>query len=172
MNIGDFAIPVMIFIIIAYGVIKKTDVYSDFTSGVKTGIQTSFSILAPLIGLFAAIGAFRASGACDILSNFIKPLCNVLKIPSEIIPFALMRPVSGSGSLAMAQDIFSKYGTDSFQGRAVSVMMGSSETTFYTIAVYFGAVKVVNTRYTVKCALLADICCLFVSLAVCRLWFG
>ncbi len=172
MSIGDFAIPVMIFSVISYGLFKKADVYASFTEGVKSGIKTSVSILAPLIGLFAAIGALRASGACDMLAEFISPLCKVLNIPPDIIPFALMRPVSGSGSLAMAQDIFVNTGADSFASRAVSVMMGSSETTFYTIAVYFGAVKIINTRYTVKCALLADICCLFVSLAVCRLYFG
>ena len=172
MNIGDFAIPVMIFSVILYGLFKKCDVYADFTLGVKGGIGTAFSILAPLIGLFSAIGAFRASGAMDIITSCLSPVCSFLKIPADVVPFAVMRPVSGSGSLAMAQDIFKNTGADSFASKAVSVMMGSSETTFYTIAVYFGAVKVINTRYTLKCALLADLCCLFVSLAVCRLFFG
>ena len=95
-----------------------------------------------------------------------------LHFPPEIVPFALMRPMSGGGSLALATDLFHQHGTDSLIGRAVSVMMGSTETTFYTLAVYFGAVAVKNTRYTVKCALLADIAGILLSVWVCRFVFG
>ena len=168
---SNLIIPLMIVFIVIWGIIKKCDVYSALTGGIYDGLKTAVSILPLRIGLFAAIGAFHASGAQQLLVNLISPAADWLKIPHGIIPFAVLRPVSGSASLAMAQDIFSKFGADSLEGRAVSVMMGSSETTFYTAAVYFGAVRVVDTRYAVKCALVADICCLFVSMCVCRMWW-
>lgn len=163
------AVPLVMALIIICGLVKKADIYSDFIEGAKDGLKISASIIPPVTGLLVAIGMLRASGALDIIVNLAKPLSEKLKIPSEILPFAILRPVSGSGSLAMATDIFRQYGTDSLIGRAVAIMMGSSETTFYTLAVYFGVTKVRDTRHTVWCALTADCVCLILSVWICHL---
>lgn len=169
--VARFAVPAVITFIIVLGIWKNVNVYSCFLEGAKEGLSISVGILPPIIGLLFAIGMFRASGALEVIINLIKPVTEFLKIPSEILPFALMRPVSGSGSLAMATDIFKTYGTDSFAGRVASVMMGSTETTFYTLAVYFGATKVTDTRYTLKCSVLGDVVSLVLSVLVCKAFF-
>jgi spore maturation protein B len=170
-TVSRFAVPFIIILIILCGIYKKVNVYTCFLEGAKEGLSISLGILPSIIGLLFAIGMFRASGALGIIINLIEPLTSFFKIPPEILPFALMRPVSGSGSLAMATDIFKTYGPDSFVGRVASVMMGSTETTFYTLAVYFGATKATNTRYTLKCSLLGDMVCLLLSVLVCKAFF-
>ena len=167
MKISSFAVPIMMLIIIAHGVFKNVSVYSAFLEGSFEGLKTAVGILA----IFIAINMFRASGALTVVINLLKPVTNFLKIPEEMLPFAVLRPISGGGSLAMATDIFKKYGCDSFVGRVVSVLMGSTETTFYAISVYFGSIGIKNTRHTVKAALMADVFALFICLFVCRLIF-
>ena len=171
MNISDIIIPFLVTAIVIFGLRKKNDVFSDFTDGAKDGLMTSFKILPSLLGLLVAIKAFTASGALEIMQNIASPVANAIKFPKELIGYSLLRPISGSGSLALATDIFSRFGTDSFIGRTVSVMMGSSETTFYTVSVYFASVNVKNVRHTLICALFADVVCAFVSVAVCRVMF-
>ena len=172
--IADFAsyiIPALVCIIIFYGCIKKVNVYSAFTEGVVAGTRSVANIFPALFGLFVAVSVFRASGLVDRLSKILHPICTALHFPSELLPFALLRPISGSGSLAMASDIFSTYGPDSFAGRYTSVMMGSTETTFYTVAIYFGATGTKNTRHTLKCALLADLFSMILSTVICSQYF-
>ncbi len=169
-TVSVFAVPVAIAGIIVFGLLKNVNVYSAFLEGAKEGLKIGVGIIPPILGLLAALGMFRASGALELIISAIHPITDFLKIPSEIVPFALMRPVSGGASLAMATDIFQNYGTDSLSGRAVSVMMGSTETTFYTLAVYFGATKASDTRHTLKCALTADVIGIVLSVWVCR-WF-
>lgn len=171
MNISDFAIPVLVTSVISFGLFKKCEVYSSFILGAEDGLKTALKIIPQLVGLLVAIKVFSASGAMDFITLVLKPLAKFLHFPSEALPFALLRPVSGSGSLAMATDLFGKYGPDSFVGRVVSVMMGSTETTFYTVAVYFGAVGVKNVRHTLLCALLADFVSMVLSTFICRLYF-
>ena len=167
--ISLYAMPAMIMIITTYAFFKKTDVYSSFTEGAASGLKSVVSIIPSVLALFAAIGVFRASGAMDMLSSAIRPVTKLLGIPESLVSFALLRPVSGSGSLAMANDIFTSEGVDSFAAKVVSVMMGSTETTFYTLVVYFGAVGIKNTSYAMKCALLADFVCFIASIWVCRI---
>lgn len=169
-DIGVIIVPAMICTVVFYGFFKKINVYSAFTEGVIDGAKSVISVFPSLFALFIAVSVFRASGLVDFLAHLLSPLCRILHFPSELLPFALLRPVSGSGSLAMASDIFSQYGPDSFVGRAASVMMGSTETTFYTIAVYFGAAGTKNIRHTLKCALAADFFSMILSIAVC-VWF-
>ncbi len=169
-SISVFAVPAVLAGIIIFGLLKNVNVYSSFLTGAKEGLQIGVGIIPPVLGLLAAIGMFRASGALELIINFLRPITDFIKIPTELVPFALMRPVSGGASLAMATDIFQNYGTDSLVGRAAAVMMGSTETTFYTLAVYFGATKASNTRHTLKCALTADIVGIVLSVWVCR-WF-
>ena len=155
--ISIFAVPVMIVGIVAFGMLKRINVYDSFVEGAKTGAENMLQIVAPLVGLMVAISMFRASGALEILGNILKPLTDALKIPADVLPLALLRPVSGSGSIAIVNDIFKNNGPDSLAGKVASVMMGSTETTFYTVAVYFGAVGIKKIRHTVKSALLADL---------------
>ena len=165
----NLILPVFFFIILATGLVKKVKVYDEFLAGAKDGLKTTVSIVAPLIGLMAAIGMFRASGALDLISFGLKPVCDFLGIPQEVVPLALMRPISGSASLAIVTDTISRYGPDTLVGRVTSVMMGSTETTFYTICVYFAATKAKDTRYTLKCALLADLVGILVSCWICQI---
>lgn len=171
MSMGDAVVPIVIGFVVLYASFKRKDAYSAFTSGAAEGLRTAVEILPRLIGLLAAVKAFSASGAMDFLIGLAKPAARLIHFPAELVPFALLRPVSGSGSLAMAADIFKTYGTDSLLGRAVSVMMGSTETTFYTVAVYFGAAGIKETRHTLACALFADAVSAVVSVAVCRIMF-
>lgn len=151
------AVPVMIVGIVAFGMVKRINVYDSFVNGARTGVESMLQIIAPLVGLMVAISMFRASGALKMLGELLKPVTSTLRIPPDVLPLALLRPVSGSGSVAIVNDIFSAYGPDSLEGKIASVMMGSTETTFYTVAVYFGAVGIKKIRHTVKSALLADL---------------
>lgn len=170
--ISAISIPLMVGIIILYGAYKKVNVYDCFTEGAKDGIENTFSIIPPLVGLMVGISALRASGTFEILSKLLAPVLELIHMPPEVLPLALLRPVSGSGSMAVVSDIFKNYGCDSFIGRCASVMMGSTETTFYTLAVYFGSVGIKNSRYTAKAALTADFCGMLLSVFVTRLFFG
>ena len=171
MSLSAYAVPAIVGVIILYALVRKCEVYSSFTSGATDGLRTALSIAPQLVGLLVAIKMFSTSGAMDSIVKLIAPVAEFLHIPTEVVPFALLRPVSGSGSLAMATDIFAKYGADSFAGRVASVMMGSTETTFYVSAVYFGAVGVKNTRHALTCALCADALSLALSIIVCTLVF-
>lgn len=170
-KLGSHVIPAIICFIVLYGSFKKTNVYSAFTEGVVMGAKSVAGIFPALFALFIAISVFRASGLVDFLTGLLSPVCSIVKFPSQLLPFALLRPISGSGSLAMASDIFATYGPDSFAGKVASVMMGSTETTFYTVAVYFGAVGTKNIRHTLKCALLADVFSMVMSVWVCSWYF-
>lgn len=155
--VSVLAVPLMIVGIVVFGLFKKINVYDSFTEGAKSGAENMLGIVAPLVGLMVAISMFRTSGALDILGKLLSPVTSALKIPSEVLPLMLLRPVSGSGSIAIVNDIFSNCGPDSAAGKIASVMMGSTETTFYTVAVYFGAIGIKKLRHTVKSALLADL---------------
>ena len=117
MKISSLAVPIMMLIIIAHGVFKNVSVYSAFLEGSFEGLKTAVGIIGPILAIFIAINMFRASGALTVVINLLKPVTNFLKIPEEMLPFAVLRPISGGGSLAMATDIFKKYGCDSFVGR-------------------------------------------------------
>ncbi len=168
--ISALAIPVMIFGIILFGIIKRVNVYDCFVEGAKDGIQSLFGIIAPLVGLMVAISMLRASGIIEMIGGFLSPLTSRIGMPDEVLPLALLRPVSGSASLAIVNDIFLNSGADSTAGKVASVMMGSTETTFYTLAVYFGAVGVKNTRHTLKAALIADFVGITASVITARMF--
>lgn len=173
MNIINYlsaaAVPTVILLIIIYGIIEKNKVYDTFLEGAKEGVQVVVNIFPTLIGIFLAVGALRSSGILDLVVNLIKPIINILKIPAEIMPLAILRPISGSASMAVATDIMSKYGVDNLIGQIASTIMGSTETTFYTIALYTSAVGVKKIRYVLVAALVADIVGMLVSVAICRI---
>lgn len=155
--ISLFAIPVFIGGFVLFGLIRGVNVYQCFTEGAKSGVESTIGIIAPLVGLTVAISMLRESGTLELITKFLSPVLSLLNIPTEVLPLAILRPISGSASLAAVNDIFSNYGPDSVIGKIASVMMGSTETTFYTIAVYFGSIGIKNTRHTIPSALSADI---------------
>ena len=169
-RVTDCLIPLILCGIFLYGALHGVNIFDAFLEGAKEGLSTSFGILPALIALMICIAMFTASGALDILTNALSPLCDAVGFPPQTIPLALLRPVSGSGALAIYENILNTYGPDSFIGRVASVMQGSTETTFYTIAVYYGAVKVKKTRHTVPSALSADLTGFLMSVVAVRLF--
>ena len=155
--ISSFAVPVLIAAIILFALIKKQPVFEQFTEGVKQGAESAISVAPSVFALVTAVSILRVSGALELLGDLLRPVTDFLGIPPDIPSLALMRPFSGSGSTAILNDIFSRHGPDSTCGRIASVISGSTETTFYAIAVYYGAVKVKNTGGTVPAALCADL---------------
>lgn len=170
--ISVLAVPLMICLIVVYGLIKRINVYDSFVSGAKEGAENMLQIIAPLVGLMVGIYMLRTSGALELLTRLLRPVFDILKIPAEVLPLALLRPVSGSGSVAIVNDIFKSFGPDSLIGKTASVMMGSTETTFYTVAVYFGAIGVKKHRHTLKAALLADLSGMLLAVWAVRIFIG
>ncbi len=168
----SFVVPCIIAFILLYGLIKKVDVFDTFIEGAKEGLQTTAQILPALVAILTAIAMFRASGALDAFTAALSPVSDALYFPKECLPLALMRPVSGSGALALYRDIIAQNGPDSFAGRVASVLQGSTETTFYTIAVYYSVTKVKNTRHTLPSSLTADFVGYLMSALTVRLFFG
>ncbi len=150
-------IPVLILFILIYGTYKRVPTYETFVEGGKEGIKITFSIIPFLIGMMVAISIFRASGAMDAVISLIKPVLNVLGVPSEVVPLALIRPISGNAALGMASDLISSYGPDSFIGRVASTIQGSTDTTLYVLTVYFGAVGIRKIGDALKVGLWADL---------------
>ena len=167
MKASIFILPVFISSILVFGLIKRVNVYDCFIEGVKS----TTSILPALVGLMVAISMLRESGAVELIANAVGAHLEKVGLSPEVLPLALLRPISGSASLAVVTDIFKNCGVDSKAGLVASVMMGSTETTFYTVAVYYGAAKVKNIRYTLVAALIADITAIICSIIVCRLFF-
>ncbi len=166
--ISNLAMPLMILIIVIYGLLEKKEVFDKFIEGAKEGIKIVINIFPTLIGLFLAVGALRSSGVIDIAIQLIEPLLNIVHFPTEIMPLALLRPISGSSSIAVATDIMKNFGVDSQIGMMASVIMGATETTLYTIAVYSSSVKIKKTRFVLIAALTADIVGIITSIIVCR----
>lgn len=163
------AIPIVILIIIIYGLFEKKKVYDIFLDGAKDGIKIVLKLFPTLIGIFVAVGVLRTSGILDLIVKFVSPITNLLNIPSEIMPLALLRPISGSASIGVAVDIMQKYGTDTFIGLVTSTIMGSTETTLYTIAIYTGCVGIKKTRFVLLAALLADLAGIIASVVIWRI---
>lgn len=157
MQITDFVIPASVAAIILCGLFRGVPIFDTFLKGAKNGLESTAAVLPSIIGLVTAVSMLRASGAIDLLCHGLSFLFEPLGFPSEVLPLAILRPVSGGASLAVLNDILNTYGPDSFAGRVASVISGSTETTFYTLTVYFAAARAKNSRYTLKSALLADI---------------
>lgn len=170
MNFSHLIIPLVVTVILTVAAIKKVDIIKEFALGARDGLETAKNLIPPLCLMLTAIGMFRASGALDAITKILTPVASALSIPSGVLPLALLKPFSGSGSFAMLSDIFKNYGTDSFTGRVAATLAGSTETTFYTIAVYFGAVGVKKTRHTIPAALTADFFGLVLSVLFVRLF--
>jgi spore maturation protein B len=169
MNISDYAMPSIIVFAMVFGLCRRVDIFSEFTAGIKEGLQTVLDVFPSLFALVVAVGMMRASGAIETIAAFVSPATGLLGFPEDVVPLALLRPFSGSAATALYEQTLTFAGADSFAGKVASVIIGSSETTFYTIAVYFSATKIRKTRHTLPAALLGDctvwiLACLFVRL--------
>ncbi|BED91928.1 MAG: spore maturation protein B [Candidatus Improbicoccus pseudotrichonymphae] len=163
MGISSWYIPTIITFIISYAFLKKTFIFDSFILGAKSGLETTFLITPSLIGLIVAVGMLRVSGAFEMFANFISPLVSYFNFPPQLVPLAIIRPISGSASTAILDSILKNFGPDSYIGRLASLITGSTETTIYTIAIYFGSIKIKNNRGTLIYALLADLTALIIS---------
>ena len=172
MNLSSLVIPLLLAGVAVYGLGRRMDVYGALTHGAEEGLTVLLKVLPALVGLLTAVSMFRASGALEFLTGLCAPVLEALGIPPKATPLMLVRPVSGSGALAVGTDLITTYGPDSYIGRVAAVMLGSTETTFYTIAVYFGSAGIIRTRHTVPAALAADLTGFFASAFAVRLFFG
>lgn len=170
-QISLWAIPVMLVGIPLAGIIRGVKVYDVFVEGAKEGFDVAVKIIPFLVGILVAIGMFRGSGAMDLLTAALRPLMAATGFPAELMPLAILRTLTGSGSLAFTTDLIKTHGPDSLMGRMAATMYGSSETTFYVLAVYFGAVSIKRTRHAVPAALIGDVVAAIATVAVCMWMF-
>lgn len=153
----DYIVPLLLLGVSALALRKKENTYDLMLSGAADGLKLLISLVPTLILLLTAVTMLRASGAVELLSQFLTPVFHIFGIPPETAILVLIRPISGSAALAVGADLMAHYGVDSLVGRTAAVMLGSTETTFYTISVYFGAAGIKKTRYTIPAALIADL---------------
>lgn len=167
--ISNIAIPIIIIIVLLYGIFERKNVFDIFLKGAKDGMNMVIGIFPTLIGLFLAIKALSSSGILDFIIGILSPALNVLGIPTEIMPLAILRPISGSGSMAIATELMKQFGVDSKIGLITATIMGSTETTLYTIAVYTKSVEIKKTRFVLLAALCADITGMLASVVIWRI---
>ena len=165
-------VPLTISGVALYGAGRQVDVYAALIHGAGEGLETLLRIVPALVGLLTAVSMLRASGALDLAARLLAPLLGQVGVPSELLPLMLVRPISGSAALGVGAELIGTCGPDSYLGRVAAVMLGSTETTFYTIAVYFGAVGVTRTRYALPAALCADLTGFLAAAWAVRLCFG
>lgn len=172
MDFSAYLIPVLLSTTALFALGKRVDVYNALTTGAQEGLTVLLRILPSLVGLLTAVYMLRASGALELLGNLLAPALEHIGIPHETAALLLIRPVSGSAALAVGSELMAEHGPDSHIGRVAAVMLGSSETTFYTIAVYFGSAGIRRTRYAIPAALIADAVCFVASALAVKLFFG
>ena len=172
MSLSSLVVPLLLALVALCGLGKRVDVYAALTRGAAEGLTVLLRIVPALVGLMTAVYMLRASGALELLAAALAPVLDRLGLPSELLPLMLVRPVSGSAALGVGAELISTYGPDSELGRTAAVMLGSTETTFYTIAVYFGAVGITKTRYAVPAALCADLTGFLAAAWAVRVCFG
>jgi len=165
-------VPLILTGVALYGCFRRVDVYTALVQGAGDGLEVLMRILPSLVGLLTAVYMLRASGALDLAAQALTPLLDRIGLPGELLPLMLVRPISGSAALGVGAELIAAHGPDSYLGRTAAVMLGSTETTFYTIAVYFGAVKITKTRYAVPAALCADLTGFLAAAWAVRLCFG
>ncbi len=167
-----FVIPTIIIGFPLYGLYRRVPVYEEFVTGAKEGFQTAVNIIPYLIAILFAVGMFRASGAMDFFVNGLRPILAPLGWPPEVLPMVITRPLTGSGSAGIMLDLINRYGADSLIVKTAATMFGSTETTFYVIAVYFGAVNIKKTRHAVPAGLIADFSAMIFAVYVVRWLFA
>jgi spore maturation protein B len=170
-TISIWAIPLFLVAIPVYGAVKGVKVYESFVEGAKGGFQMAIRIIPYLVAILVAVGMLRGAGAIDMLARWLGPVLQRVGFPVEILPLAIMRPLSGSGSLGVVTELIKTHGPDSFLGRLAASAYGSTETTFYVLAVYFGSIGIKKARHAVISGLVADIAGLIAAIIICRFLF-
>ena len=170
--ISLWALPALLLVILTIGIFKKVPLYEEFTDGAKDGFKVAINIIPYLVAIIVAISMLRASGAIEMCANAFAPVLNYFKVPAETLPLMIVRSLSGSAALGVFSDIANSISPDSYAVKLAAIMVGSSETTFYVLAVYFGAVKISKLRYALIIGLLADLIGIIAAIFVCRYLFG
>lgn len=170
-TLSVWIIPLMIALIPLWALYKRVPIYDTFIKGAKEGVGVGLRIIPYLVAILIAIGMFRASGAIDLLAEVLDPVLSLIGMPVDVLPLAIIRPLSGSGALGITSEIASQYGGDSYMARLAAVMTGSSETTLYVIAVYFGAVGVTKVRHALAAGLIADLAATLAALFISQMMF-
>ena len=164
--LSSLIIPLLVLIIVLYGLYKKVDIYNVFVEGSKESFEIIYSMFPCLLAMIFGINIFLESGFLNYLSNFISPILDFLKIPFDLLPMILMRPISGNSALVILGSIFEKFGPDSFIGLLASVLQGSTDTTFYVLTLYFGSIGIKKIKYSLFAGLMADLCAIVISIIV------
>lgn len=170
--ISNLIIPIFVLGVILYGVLKKVDVYDTFVDGAKESFDMALTMFPSLLAMIVGVNVFMKSGAIDFIFQLLKPVFSLLHFPLEVFPMAIMRPISGTASLAILSDIFKQFGPDSFLGRLASIIQGSTDTTFYVITLYFGVIGIKKIRYALWAGLFADLVGILFSLFLVGLLFS
>jgi len=170
--ISQWVIPAIILYIVIYAYFKKVKVYESFIEGAKEGFGIAIMIIPYLVAILMAIEIFKTSGAMELFKTIFTPLTKIIGMPVDLLPLAIIRPLSGSGARGFMLSVFDAHGVDSFAGMMASVMQGSTETTFYILAVYYGAIGIKKTRHTLPACLLADVAGILASVFICQLYFA
>ena len=171
MNIANIILPFIVLIIVGYGIYKQVAVFDVFLEGIKEGLTMTIQIFPTIIAMIISVNIFLKSNILELVINFLNPLFNFLKFPKEILPLAVLRPISGSSSLIILDNILKTYGVDSFIGRVASVIQGSTDTTIYILGLYYGSVGVKKIKYSLLVGLMADISCIIIALIVVNILF-
>lgn len=167
----NYLVPILVLFIIIYGLYKKIDIFDTFLEGVKEGISTSYKLFPTIFAMVIALNLLTSSNIIEDLSRALSPVFKFLSFPREVLPLALMKPVSGSTSIAILNDILSKYGPDSYSGRISSLIGGCTDTTIYILSLYFGSIGIKNIRYALVVGLLSDVVCIIASVIVVNILF-
>lgn len=170
-RVVEAIIAILVLLIITYGIVKDVKIYECFVEGAKEGLNICLRIFPYLLAMLVAVGVFRESGALDLFIYIVKPIVKFIGLPPEVVPLVLVKPLSGSGALGVFTETVNKYGADSYIGRVSSIIMGSTETIFYTLSVYFGAVSIKKIRHTLWAAVLADITAMLMAVTLAKIMF-
>lgn len=167
----NYFIPIIVIIIIVYGIYKKVDIFDTFLMGIKEGMKVSINLFPTIFAMIIAISVLTSSNIIMVICNFFSNIFEKIGFPSEVFPLAILRPISGSSSLVVLGDILSKYGPDSFIGRVASVMQGATDTTIYIISMYFASVGIKKIKYSLIVGLLADFISVVLAIIMVRIFF-
>ncbi|MGL4912030.1 MAG: spore maturation protein [Romboutsia sp.] len=168
---SNILIPLIILYIIVYGSYKKIDIYDSFIKGAIDGLKSAWSIAPYIIGIFLAIGIFKTGKGIEILEFLFRPIAELMSIPKELIGLIIVKPLSGSGALGMYTELAQRVGVDTLVERMGSTIVGASETIFYTMAIYYGSLKIKNTRHTLPCAMICHVAGVIASVFICYIMF-
>lgn len=168
-NISNYIIPALILIIMIFALKERIKIFEVFVEGAEEGVKIIYKLIPTLVGIFFSIELLRCSGVIDLVTEGLKPIIRVINIPSEIMPLAIIRPISGSGAIGVATDIMKEHGVDTYIGKVAAVIMGSTETTFYTIAVYTSGLEINKSNKLIAAALTADVVGMLAAVEFCRI---